>query len=228
MERFDRVSRLIGSLDPIDFNLYIKEQEIDCKSLDLRFQNGKIDWNALGCEEIELNDERESEVLKLQTALIQQINQRSFFQEECRRLQHRYTLVQEQLETSVFSAKKLAVENEQLRNCIQAHETTNMSLQSQLSKATSGEEKSSRKRALRLAFEEQRGECEKFQKEYWKEKQLRQQLEAKIQRTETNYKDQVIQLEEMNRELREKLDILQKVHRELWKHQQKESNDINK
>ena len=171
MDHYEKIKTIVRSLDPIDFNLYIREQEIpgnEIKNISSIFtSNGGINWKALGCQAIDLDSQSENselEIKRLQNSLVQQINQRSFFQEECRKLQHKITLLQEQLDNSYISGKQLALENDQLRRCVQAHEVTNLSLQKQLAESLlssdSSEGKRLRKKAIKTAFE-----VEKRQKE---------------------------------------------------------------
>jgi hypothetical protein len=126
--------RLLHAIDCVDFNLYICEQDLDkLQTPRLVFTREGLDWNALGSIQSFSDLNSGDELKQLQSALVNQINQRAYFQDEYRRLQHKYVMLQEQLDGAVLGAKHLAAENERLCQIVRAHELTNMSLQEQLS-----------------------------------------------------------------------------------------------
>ena len=225
MEHIDSMISVLKSLDSVDFNLYVREQEIDkMKSISFEsvVQNGKINWAALGCEDISLEEfDHEIEVRKLKATLVQQINQRTFFQEECRRLQQKCALVQEQLECVIVSSKHLAHENASLQQCIEAHEATNIALQRQLAATFLGEggnDAKIRKKAVKIAFEEEKTQRQSLQKELEMEKQKGRNLELKLNQMMDGRKQESVLFEERTRELTAKLELVTKLKDEMRKH----------
>lgn len=225
MDHYEKIVTLLKSLDPIDFNLYIKEQEISGDEIqDLQnifTTKGEINWKKLGCQPIDLSNsiaDTEIEIKRLQNSLVQQINQRSFFQEECRKLQHKIALLQEQLDSVYISGKQLALENDQLKRSVQAHEVTNLSLQRQLAESLlssdSPEGKRLRKKAIKTAFE-----VEKRQKEILvTELQLERDRVAILEEEITLLQQAKIWEELKGKELEDKLRMVNKLKDELSKH----------
>jgi hypothetical protein len=224
MDHFEKIKSLLKSLDPIDINLYIREQEISGDEIpniqNIIISEGGINWSKLGCPPIDLSNsdlDSEIETKRLQISLVQQINQRAFFQEECRKLQHKIALLQEQLDNVYISGKQLALENDQLRRSIQAHEVTNLSLQKQLAESLlssdSPEGKRLRKKAIKTAFE-----VEKRQKEILvSELQLEKDRVAILEEEVTLLQQAKIWEELKNKELEDKLKLANKLKDELSK-----------
>lgn len=224
MAQVDSIISVLKSLDSIDFNLYVREQEIDkMKPSNLlnAVLNGKVNWATLGCEDISLEEyDHEVEVRRLKATLVQQINQRTFFQEECRRLQQKCTLVQEQLECAIMSSKHLAHENARLQQCIEAHEATNLSLQRQLAATFLNEGSSDtkiKKKAVKIAFEEEKVQRINIQRELEMERQKSKNLEMKLLGMTEGRKQESELFEERIKELTAKLELVTKLKDELRK-----------
>lgn len=233
MTHLDSITSVLRSLDAVDFNLYIREQEIDkMKPINTKgaVQNGKINWLELHCEEINLEEyDHDVEIRKLKATLVQQINQRTFFQEECRRLQQKCTLVQEQLESAIVSSKQLAHENARLQQCIEAHEATNMSLQKQLAatfQVEGNNDSKVKKKAVKIAFEEEKNQRINVQRELEMERQKNKNLELKLNEMAEGRRQESGLFEERIKELTSKLELVTKLKDEMRK--QMHSSSTNK
>lgn len=172
-EQYHTMTCLLGSLDSIDFNLYIKEQTISKEdfSLDWRLFMGtdRVDFSTLqppismptfilqqfsateggpAAEEppgtpLALDPENlvatveklQAENRQLRRAIISQLNQKSFFEEECTKLARRLSKQQDQFDSLIEQNHSLIAKQAELKAAIEAHEATNQSLQYQLIQA---------------------------------------------------------------------------------------------
>lgn len=97
-----KVISLIASLESLEFALYIKESEIGVKPLVIDWQqllaspDNIIDYRVLGVR-LPVATPSTIDADRLRAALRSQINQRSFYQEECKRLQARVAEVEDEL-----------------------------------------------------------------------------------------------------------------------------------
>lgn len=91
---------------------------------------------ALTSEEmIERLAKLEEENRQLRRAIISQLNQRSFFEEECAKLGKRMGKMQNQADAMADLNQTLQAQSQELKGIIEAHEATNQSLQYQLIQA---------------------------------------------------------------------------------------------
>lgn len=77
----------------------------------------------------------EEENRQLRRAIISQLNQRSFFEEECAKLGKRMGKMQSQMDSMADLNQTLQAQAQDLKGTIEAHEATNQSLQYQLIQA---------------------------------------------------------------------------------------------
>lgn len=166
-EQFATLVCLLGSLDAIDFNLYIKEQAIPKEPFALdweRFLSPEgIDFGAVDpplampsfvlqqfahglpaaapaapptpAELLGTVQRLEEENRQLRRSIISQLNQRSFFEEECTKQGRRLKKLQAQLDALSEAHQAQLAREHALQATLQAHEATNQSLQYQLAHA---------------------------------------------------------------------------------------------
>lgn len=158
-ERFPAFLGLISSLDPIDFNLYIREEDIPQGDFPLEIMPrlftplARINFTLLGIYYSEDADDQgggngdgtneptrvqamlADENARLRRSLMMQINQRAYFHDEYSKSQARCaTLLSEQheLQGEIAQARETI---RQLRTLLETHEATNEALQRQLATA---------------------------------------------------------------------------------------------
>lgn len=154
---------MVASLDTLDFNLIVKEEDInktdfsvDWKSL---FADGSIDYKLLQpslrplpiYDSVSLNRTASSELkqlavladenARLRKSLVMQINQRAYFQNEYTKSQRKCAQLLEETFQAKEERTRLKKQVKELSFLVETHEETNQALQRQLSAAFEASEK---------------------------------------------------------------------------------------